>query len=634
MTTYRLAAAIFLLQVSADASQLKSSFLRKQISVDEGHVSYEVRRGSGPALILVPGSFNGSDQWAKIVQGLDEDLTLVLVEVRGHGHSWPPPENGSIEQFAQDVVRIADAEKLDRFYVGGHSIGGMIALEIGRVSPQRTLGILSLEGWTHHQAQKNAFPNDRNFQRKPEQEKERLAERERGAGKWTEPQRKRFAAIWRTWDGRDFLKSTDIPILELYGDRALPRPTGEALLIPNRPNIQLQWIAGVSHSMTIENPRAVAAAMSSFLQETELRRLTSHMLDVPGFDGAAKPQEFSKLPKVQGELVTVYRAVEHEAGFNMHPYIAHFDGRFWAMWSSNRIRDLQAGQHIRYATSKDGIQWSEAKLMMPREDQPAMRYFARGFWVRDRELYALAAHDEAVRPLFGPGLKLLGYRWNEKQKAWDMPIVISDNTINNFPPKRLANGEWMMSRRDFRSRMHFLIGGKSSPSEWTTISMPTPPDGNELSEPAWWTLPDGRLVAGFRDAAESRRLYRSISTDSGRTWSPAIKTDFPDATAKFNVLRLSDGRYVMASNPNTAGVRIPMCLSVSEDGLVFRYMGVLRGEPTKYRYEGKSPGYAGYHYPQVLEHGGSIYVIHAENMEDIKLVRVPIRNLPPADRKQ
>ena len=52
---------------------------------------------------------------------------------------------------------------------------------------------------------------------------------------------------------------------------------------------------------------------------------------------------------------------------------------------------------------------------------------------------------------------------------------------------------------------------------------------------------------------------------------------------------------------------------------------VLRDAPTVYRYGGKDPGYAGYHYPQLLEHGGYLYVIHAENMEDIVLLRVPLR---------
>jgi predicted neuraminidase len=132
------------------------------------------------------------------------------------------------------------------------------------------------------------------------------------------------------------------------------------------------------------------------------------------------------------------------------------------------------------------------------------------------------------------------------------------------------------------------------------------------------------LAAVFRDGNRSRRLFRSFSRDGGKSWTEPVKTDFPDAMAKFNVLRLRSGMYVMASNPNVSGVRIPMSLSVSRDGRIFTGQAVLRGAPTVYRYAGKDPGYAGYHYPQMVERGGFLYVIHAENMEDIVISRVPV----------
>lgn len=350
----------------------------------------------------------------------------------------------------------------------------------------------------------------------------------------------------------------------------------------------------------------------------------AHMFAVPGLDASRNPMDFSALPRLQGELITIFRAVQPDAGFNMHPYIARFDGKFWAMWSSNRVRDLQVGQHVRYSTSRDGRTWSEPGMIMGREDEANMRYFARGFWIRGGELFALAAYDEAVRPLFGPGLVLRGYRWNRQRHAWDAPIVIAADTINNFPPERLPSGEWMMARRDHRNRTSMMIGGKASPGAWEAFTLPPPEDRSKMDEPVWWTLPDGSLAAAMRDNTKSRRLYRAFSADRGRAWTAPVKTDFPDATAKFNVLHLRDGRYVMVSNPNTSGVRNPVCLSVSADGRVFTSMAVLRDTPTVYRYAGKDPGYAGYHYSHLLEHAGSLYVIHSENMEDIRLLRIPV----------
>jgi len=326
--------------------------------------------------------------------------------------------------------------------------------------------------------------------------------------------------------------------------------------------------------------------------------------------------DFAGLPRLPVEHAIV-SDVRPQKGVNQHNYLIHHAGRFWAMWSTNRVRDLQSGQYVRFATSIDGRTWSAPEALTPSEE--GFRTFARGFWIRDGELIALAARDEAVRPLFGPGLTLLGYRWNAARRRFDSPIVIAPDSINNFPPRRLPNGNWLMSRRDHRMQVSMLEGGLASPSVWQV--RPIPPSGTVLDEPEWWTAASGDTHLLFRDGNRSRRLYRSIN------FSPPIRTNFPDAMAKFNSLRLSDGTYAMAHNPSTDGVRIPLALSLSKDGVVFDRTYLLRDETTMYRYSGKDPGYRGYHYPQLLERNGRLYVIHSENMEDIRVLEILLTRL-------
>jgi pimeloyl-ACP methyl ester carboxylesterase len=129
-----------------------SEFVRKDIALDEGQLSFLLRPGETPALILIPGSFWDSSLWDEVIPHLDHEMSLVLVEMRGHGRSWPPAKDGSIELFATDVLRVADALGLNEFYVGGHSIGGMVALEVGDRRPESVLGVVSIEGWTNHHA--------------------------------------------------------------------------------------------------------------------------------------------------------------------------------------------------------------------------------------------------------------------------------------------------------------------------------------------------------------------------------------------------------------------------------------------------------------------------------------------------
>ena len=247
--------------------------IRKTIEFDNVKLSYVVRSGDGPTLILIPGSFSDANQWNEVIPVLGKDLNLILIEVRGHGKSWPPPIGGTIEQLAKDVMLVADNEKLGRFYVGGHSIGGMISKEVGRSWPQRVKGVISIEGWTHWQASRDAFNGDMYGTLTPEQQKKRLEGRKIGAGHWTKEQRSNFASIWRKWErGLNFLQNTNLPIIELYGDRGKKRPSQKQLYIPNRPNIEVHWINNASHSLPLERPGEVATIIMELVQKIESRK--------------------------------------------------------------------------------------------------------------------------------------------------------------------------------------------------------------------------------------------------------------------------------------------------------------------------------------------------------------------------
>ncbi|MCK5457477.1 MAG: alpha/beta hydrolase, partial [Melioribacteraceae bacterium] len=212
-------------------------------------------------------------QWNEVIPVLGKDLNLILIEVRGHGKSWPPPIDGTIEQLAKDVILVADNEKLGHFYVGGHSIGGMISKEVGRSWPQRVKGVISIEGWTHWQASRDAFNGDMYGTLTPVQQKKRLKGRKIGAGHWTKEQRNDFATIWRKWErGMEFLQNTNLPIIEIYGDRGKKRPSLKQLHIPDRSNIEVHWIYNASHSLPLERPGEVATTIMEFIKKLESRK--------------------------------------------------------------------------------------------------------------------------------------------------------------------------------------------------------------------------------------------------------------------------------------------------------------------------------------------------------------------------
>jgi hypothetical protein len=351
------------------------------------------------------------------------------------------------------------------------------------------------------------------------------------------------------------------------------------------------------------------------------------MLEGPWVPRDTHEIDFDGLPPVPGRHVVVsdVRAV---GGVNQHNYLVFHEGRFWVMWSDGPGVEDRVGQRVKYATSPDGLTWSEPDFITPEppesgpdspfygtRDSRGFRWISRGFWPRQGELLALAALDEAAG-FFGPSLELRAFRFDPSSRSWKEAGLVFDDAINNFPPKRLPGGEWMMSRRrhDYKQvGVQFLIGGVEGIDKWE--SFPVLGSSSELAaeEPLWWVLPDDNLMALFRDNRRSGYLYRSFSSDEGRTWSRPVRTNFPDATSKLHGLRLSDGRYVLVSNANPRR-RDPLVLSMSDDGIVFTRMGYLVG--------GRRVDY-----PCVMEHDGHLLVAFAGGKQTVEILKIRLADL-------
>lgn len=250
---------------------MAKAFTHNHLTLDDGtRLAWHSREGGGPTLVLIPGSWGDYLVYNRLVAHLDPNLRITIVELRGHGDSSPATLKGSMELFADDVLKVVAHLKLERYYISGHSIGGMLAVEIAGREPQGLAGSIPIEGWTHHTVQKNAFGHLPEFPLTPEHEAERLANRERGLARLTEAERQDFGNVWRNWDGNDALKKTEVPMLQIWGDRNMhPVPDRATMQIPDRDNIQVVWIANASHALLVEQAEAVARAINDFIVRTE-----------------------------------------------------------------------------------------------------------------------------------------------------------------------------------------------------------------------------------------------------------------------------------------------------------------------------------------------------------------------------
>ncbi len=351
------------------------------------------------------------------------------------------------------------------------------------------------------------------------------------------------------------------------------------------------------------------------------------MLDLPGTGSDPTKIDYKKLPHLPSQHTIISDVRDRDGNWvHQHAYLAFYDGRYWAMWSDGpggrhaniapgAHRNLvphhdQAGTRVSYATSEDGLTWSQpADLSGPPRGE-GFGWIARGLWVRDGELLALASPFKAPG-YAGPGLSLEAFRWDKTEGIWLSHGTVRDDSMNNFPPKKLPSGEYMMTRRDGQRQVSVMVGGVKSFDDWKIRPMASYDGNGRPEEPYWYVLPDGKNIVGLiRDNGNSGRLLRTFSTDNGETWTPIVTTNFPDATSKFFVHRTSHGYYAMVSNSNPKR-RDPLTLAISHDGLVFTHLFYLIG---------------GRHidYPHIIEHDGHLLIAFSGAKQTMEVLKVSL----------
>lgn len=540
-------------QVLPKAATDDPRFVRHALVLPDGALlAYYVRPGSGASLVFVPETHGDRTQFYEpaFLEQLDPNFQLIVIESRGQGRSWPPPlaAEASIERYASDVLAVAARLALSRWYVAGHSLGGMIALEIAGRRPAGLRGAIALEGWVHSRVQQLAFPvltPPSDAER--EEARRQRAERYRSQ-RWSTEEVAALGKIWTAWQtGESIMREMRYPLLSVWGDRGRsPRPTRAQLLLPNSANVQLHWIAGADHYVT-DPPFAgeVARALTEFVHRVE-----------------------ASSAAVQPEHQIVFRAPGRFGGWPANHGV-------WS-WGDEMLVGFAAGWHQPQDAARHQIDRSR-----PPESALARSVDGGRTWSIERPAGLLAA-DAAVAALAPltipldfqrPGFALtLRYKdavsyfqfSYDRGRTWRGP--------HRLPP--LDTPGWQ-ARTDYlvhgpRELTAFVTALKGDGREgrpaalrttdggltWTRLAFIGPEPTGFAIMPSTLALDDGRWFTTIRarDSAGSW-IEAWRSTDRGGSWQPAGRP-VPDAGGTSgnppHLIRLRDGRLCL-----TYGYRSP-----------------------------------------------------------------------------
>lgn len=141
------------------------------VQINSIEIYYE-EYGVGTPLVLLHGFGGSSLNWYSFIAELSEHYRLIVVDMRGHGHSTNPENKFTHREAANDVFLLLDKLGIDHFSAMGISSGGMTLLHMATSQPQRIESIVLVSATTHFSEQARAIMRNASFRTMPKEVQE------------------------------------------------------------------------------------------------------------------------------------------------------------------------------------------------------------------------------------------------------------------------------------------------------------------------------------------------------------------------------------------------------------------------------------------------------------------------------
>ena len=106
----------------------------------------ELDQGSGgPPIVLIHGWSSNAWFLHPQMEHFSKNHRGVNVDLRGHGRSDAPEQDYTIGVFADDVAWMIAELGLDRPVVAGHSMGALVAIEMGATFPDKIRAVVMID---------------------------------------------------------------------------------------------------------------------------------------------------------------------------------------------------------------------------------------------------------------------------------------------------------------------------------------------------------------------------------------------------------------------------------------------------------------------------------------------------------
>ncbi len=279
-TSAILAFMFFVLAAPASAFNGESQYAK----LNGARIHYKSYGSGKDALVLVHGWGCRIGHWRDQVADLSKRNRVITIDLIGHGDSDKPELAYNMDLFADAVDAVLRDAKVEKAVLAGHSMGTPVARQFYRKYPQKTLGIIIVDGGLRLFGTKEMREQFMTMVRAPNY-KEAVAQMSgQMTGTLTAADKERVKISFESTPqhvlvsamesmGQESLYGPDkisVPVFALLAKSPFWAPDTEEFFRSIAPDFEIQWWDGVSHFLFMDNPKKFNDAVISFLDKRSL----------------------------------------------------------------------------------------------------------------------------------------------------------------------------------------------------------------------------------------------------------------------------------------------------------------------------------------------------------------------------
>lgn len=256
--------------------------------LDGAKIHYKSYGKGREALVLVHGWSCNLGHWRDQIPEFSKRNRVIALDLPGHGESDKPQVAYTMDLFANAIDAVMRDAKVERAVVVGHSMGTPVARQFYRKYPQKTVGIVIVDGGLRPFGTKEmreqflATFRSPNYKEAGAQMFTQMmgtlapAEQERVKSSFSNTPQHVLVSAMESMNQESLYgpDKMNVPVFAIFAKSPFWPPDTEEFFRSIAPDFEIQWWEGVGHFLMMEKPKQFNDAVIAFLNKKSLLKNT------------------------------------------------------------------------------------------------------------------------------------------------------------------------------------------------------------------------------------------------------------------------------------------------------------------------------------------------------------------------